>query len=182
MADELIDILNDDFSFLKTDLKSEAHKHGWLHPCIHVWFFTDDGQLLVQKRSPDKQTFPNLWDVSVAGHIGNGENKIDAAIREVEEEIGLKINSEDLEFIGTFSECHTHRPNFTDNEIHYIYLSKLSVTIDQLKIQKEELSAIKLIPIDSFKNVLEKTDFDKTYVPHYDDYYHFILREISGRI
>jgi len=178
MNDELIDILNDDLTFLKTCLKSKAHKHGYLHASIHVWFYTESGEILIQKRSLDKIAFPGLWDVSVAGHISAGENAITSALREVEEEIGLSISKNKLHKIGIYRETHQHKSDFIDNEIHHIYIGKLPVSINQLKIQKEELSAIKLISINTFKSALDKLDFQKTYVPHSKEYYTFVLNEI----
>lgn len=151
MVDELIDVLADDLTVVKTCLKSEAHKNGWFHASVHIWFFTDDGDILIQKRAKDKIAFPDLWDVSVAGHISAGEDEITSALREIEEEIGLEILEKDLFKIGTFKERFQHNNDFIDNEIHYVFLSKLKTDIHLLKIQKEELSAIKLISISSFK-------------------------------
>lgn len=182
MADELIDIINNDLSFVKTCLKSKAHKYGWLHASVHIWFYTNNGQVLIQKRSKTKTVFPNLWDVSVAGHIGSGEKSITASIREINEEIGLKVIEKDLKYIGIFKESHQHQNEFIDNEIHHIYLCELKANISSLIIQQEELSEIKLININTFKTALRKTDFHKTYVPHYPTYYSFVLNKISSII
>lgn len=182
MSEEHIDILNNDLTVLKTCLKSEAHKHGHLHASVHVWFYTGNGEILFQKRSKSKIAFPNLWDISVAGHISAGETAINSAIREVEEEIGLTITKKTLKKIGSFKETHQHRKDFIDNEIHLIYIGRLPIPLNQLKIQEEELSAIKLIPIDTFKKELRKTDFHKRYVPHSDEYYTFVLNEISNNL
>ena len=91
MAEELIDILDDDLSVIRTCLKSEAHKNGWLHPTVHIWLYTDEGKILVQKRAKNKSSFPDLWDVSVAGHIMASEEAIISAVREIKEEIGLSV-------------------------------------------------------------------------------------------
>ena len=58
-------------------------------------------EILVQKRSPKKETFPNLWAISVAGHVRSGETSIEAAIREIKEEIGKKVTEEDLIYLFT---------------------------------------------------------------------------------
>ena len=178
MADEYIDILNDDLSYLKTCLKSEAHKHGYLHASVHVWFYTDAGEILLQKRNATKIAFPNLWDVSVAGHVSAGENAITSALREIEEEIGLTITKDNIQKIGSYRETHQHKSDFIDNEIHLIYIGRISTPLNQLKIQEEELSAIKLIPIGTFKKELALPCFSKTYVSHSMDYYTFVLNEI----
>ncbi|MFK5880430.1 MAG: NUDIX domain-containing protein [Flavobacteriaceae bacterium] len=182
MPDEYIDILNEDLTVFKTCLKSEAHKHGYLHASVHVWFYTDKRELLFQKRGAYKIAFPNLWDVSVAGHISAGETAINSAIRETEEEIGLTITKKALKKIGSFKKIHQHRKDFIDNEIHLIYIGRLPIPLNPLKIQEEELSAIKLTPIDTFKKELKKTDFHKRYVSHSNEYYTFVLNEISNNL
>jgi len=123
-----------------------------------------------------------LWDVSVAGHITSGESEINSALREVEEEIGLSISKKALKKIGSFKEVHQHRKDFIDNEIHHTYIGRLTIPINQLKIQKEELSEIKLTPIAIFKKELKKSEFYKKYVPHNKSYFTFILNEISKKI
>lgn len=175
----MIDILNDDLSYQKTALKSEAHKYGWLHASVHIWFYTENDELLFQKRSPKKIAFPDKWDVSVAGHISTGETPITSALREVEEEIGLIITENELVPIGTFHEKHQHRVNFIDNEIHYVYLSKFTKNIDQLKIQKEELSDVKLIRIKDCEHYLKSSKSDASFVSHSSIYYQFVLNHIK---
>jgi len=92
--DEYIDIV-DNLGELtgKSALKSEAHKNGWYHNTVHIWFYTKRGDILLQQRSHKKKICPLLWDVSVAGHIDAGETIALAAVRETREEIGLEINA-----------------------------------------------------------------------------------------
>lgn len=175
--DELIDIVN-----LQGEptgnacLKSFAHQNGILHASVHIWFYAENQKILIQKRKEDKDTFPNLWDVSVAGHIASGEDPKSAAVREVKEEIDLTIDQEDLISIGIFEEKHHHPNRMIDYEIHHIYLAKLNCAITELTPQKEEVSDLKLIDIQE----LEKnyTD-DETYVPHNHEYYDYIIKKLK---
>ena len=182
MFDEIIDILNEDLTIQKPCLKSEVHTYGHLHASVHIWLYTLDGKLLIQKRSPNKIAFPNLWDVSVAGHITSGETIIISAIREVKEEIGLEVIESELLKIGSFKEYHKHKDDFIDNEIHHTYIYNLKKGINQLKLQNEEVSEIKLISIDEFTSELKKEGFEKIYVPHYSEYYDFIINEIKKQL
>ena len=180
MDDEFIDILNEDLTIRETCLKSFAHMHGLLHTSVHIWFYTNNGKLLFQKRAKTKIAFPNLWDISVAGHVTFGESISEAAIREIKEEIGLVISKEDLIEVGTFKEHIIHSPTFIDNEIHYIFLYNLTVGLNQLEIQKEELSELKIISIEEFQYKLSRPNH--RFVPHQMNYYNFILSEISKRL
>ena len=68
--DELIDILTPEGKPTgRTALKSEAHKNGWFHTTVHIWFFTSDEKILLQKRAMSKKVFPGL-DKSQAGERG----------------------------------------------------------------------------------------------------------------
>ena len=158
--------------------KNVAHKKGHLHPTVHIWIITPKGKVLVQQRSFKKDTFPGLWDVSVAGHISAGETPLISALREIEEEIGLKVHEKELTYIGFKIGYHKHSDKLTDNELHHIYLLKKDVTLSNLKIQEEEVSAIKFIDLNLFEK--ELNDGKKQYVPHGKEYYQFILKSIAN--
>lgn len=158
-------------------LKSIAHKKGYYHASVHIWFFTKHKEILLQKRIETKDTFPGLWDVSVAGHIAFGEQPLQAAVREVQEEIGLTILTKKLHSIGTSTHKNTHSVNLIDHELHYLYIALLNTGITNLTIQKEEVSEIKLITMETFKK--ELIENSKKYVPHGSDYYARIFKAIE---
>lgn len=176
--DEYVALLTDDGNTTQTRcLKSIAHKKGYFHATVHIWLFTSNGELLIQKRNPDKDAFPNLWDVSVAGHIEFEEKPIEAALREASEEIGLELQVASLKFIGSHREKHRHHSNFIDNELHHIYISELTQPLTSLKLQQEEVSKVKLIPLKKIQEKISKKD--SRFVPHYKSYYDFVFKEIA---
>ncbi len=179
--DELIDILDADGNMTNTTaMKSEAHKNGWFHQTVHIWFYTSDGNILVQQRGKDKDVYPLLWDVSVAGHIGAGENIITSALREVQEEIGLTILPSDLEKIGIFKSVKKHSELLKDYEFHHTFITKLKLPFSALQKQVSEVEALKLESIKKFsKSVMDTSKYN--YVPHDISYYKIILKEISNR-
>ena len=71
--------------------KGKAHEEGDFHRTAHVWIVNDKNELLLQKRSANKKSHPNCWDISGAGHIKAGESVIDGAIRELKEELGIQL-------------------------------------------------------------------------------------------
>ncbi len=76
-------------------MKSEAHREGLWHRAAHIWAYNSKGEILLQLRAKNKRTFPDKWDLSVAGHISASEEPIDSALREIEEEVGLCAKKED---------------------------------------------------------------------------------------
>ena len=73
-----------------------VHRDGDWHRSVHVWLAhtmnNDRGQVhckvLLQRRSPYKDTHPNLLDVSCAGHVDAGSDTVETATRELQEELG----------------------------------------------------------------------------------------------
>ena len=178
MMDEYIDILNDTGEISgKTCLKSEAHKKGLFHQSVHIWIADFEKNVLIQKRASNKDVFPNLWDVSVAGHISAGEQPEISAIREIEEEIGLSVSKDALQYIGTSKKKIIHKIDLIDNELHYIYICILNFNFNALKIQVEEVSEIKIITLE---NLIDEVSKEKNnFVPHGQDYYSFVFNELK---
>ncbi|WP_420400018.1 NUDIX hydrolase [Flagellimonas sp.] len=180
--DELIDILDENGNLTgQTCLKSEAHLKGYFHPTVHVWLYTSNGKVLFQKRAANKNTFPGLWDVSVAGHIGAGEDVIEAAIREVKEEIGLMVKVGDLEKIGYFLSVHQHSKTLVDREFHHTFLCELEVPLSQLVKQESEVDALDFMDLETFTSKVELNQMDG-FVPNDTSYYSTVIKEISRRL
>ena len=73
--------------------RAEAHSgSNKIHRSIHVLLFNEQGQILLQKRSKHKDKYPNLWCLSVGGHVTYGQSYKEAAQREAQEELGIEIN------------------------------------------------------------------------------------------
>ncbi len=181
--DELIDIVNQKGEPTgKTELKSYAHSVGLFHATVHIWFYTTDGKVLLQKRGRNKKTFPLLWDVSVAGHSTAGEEIEIAAMREVKEEIGIDITADLLQKIGVFKSVQKHSSRFIDCEFHHTFLCELTVPFTSLKKQETEVEELQLIDLEDFKMELNNMKTAVNYAPHGKKYYESILKAIPNRL
>ena len=139
-------------------------------------------RLFKQKRGSKKQTYPNFWDVSVAGHISSGETIHQGAIREIKEEIGLTILHNDLEFITIRKNVNKFSSGIIDCEFQHVFLAKLNTKIDNLIIQKEEIDDIRLF---SFNEIIECQKYNNSnykIVPADMTYYSYIIDIISKKI
>ena len=175
--DEFIDILTaDGTSTGKIALKSEAHKNGWFHATAHIWFFTSDNQILLQKRALTKKVFPGIWDISVAGHIAAGEEILQGAKREILEEIGLELQEKDLIKIGTRIHQVSHKNGIQDNEHHHVFIAELKTSVEKLTLQKEEVADIKLWDLKILK---ETKNIENVLLPRFHDYYCFVYDQIE---
>ena len=165
------------FDILDTDgkhtgekkLREQVHADGDWHGAIDVCIINPKGEILIQKRTPNKDSYPNLWEISSSGHISAGETGIESAIREVSEELGLKFKKEDFEFLFAVKTQHiTNNGTFINNEVKDIYLIETDIDINVLTLQKEEVSEVKLMHFTDFeKQILETPE---NFVPHEVDY------------
>lgn len=91
MPEEIFDVVNERDEVIDRKPRSEVHRLGLMHRAVHVLVFNSRGEVFLQKRSMKKDTSPGLWDSSASGHVDSGENYDTCAVREVREEIGLKL-------------------------------------------------------------------------------------------
>ncbi|MEM9650100.1 MAG: NUDIX domain-containing protein [Bacteroidota bacterium] len=180
--DELVNILDDNGNDTgSTCLKSEAHLKGLFHPTVHVWLYTKKGQMLWQQRAAQKDTHPLLWDVSVAGHIGAGEDIIHAVIREVQEEVGLQILPKELQKIGVFKSVHLHSDTLIDKEFHHTFCCELRTPLHELTKQETEVEDLKFIDIGTFEKRIEQNELEG-FVPHDLTYYHTVVTALKKQL
>lgn len=83
-----IDIFDESMHYLGKMDKTQAHQEGHWHKSVHLWIMNGKNVLL-QLRAPQKKSFPNKWDISVAGHVDAGETPLPTVQREFQEELGI---------------------------------------------------------------------------------------------
>ncbi len=175
MADEIVDVYNEDNEPLGIrKMKSEAHKSGLWHRASHIWVYNSDGEILLQLRADNKEMYPNMWDISAAGHVDAGEKPIIAALREVKEEIGLSVNQEDLDFFEIRKVQAVYK-EIVNNEFDYVYFLKFDGNINELALQEEEVAKIQFLPIDKIEEELRQCP--EKYVPH-GNYWFDVVKKV----
>ncbi|MBQ6594843.1 MAG: aldo/keto reductase [Clostridia bacterium] len=128
--------------------REEAHTRGVLHRTAHVWVVREEKgrtQILLQKRSLRKDSFPGLYDTSSAGHIPAGSEPLPSALRELREELGIAAEADQLDYAGAFRvryEKEFHGRLFRDNELAWVYVLRRPVDIDQLVLQTTEVDKV----------------------------------------
>jgi isopentenyl-diphosphate delta-isomerase type 1 len=95
-----IQIVDENDNPIRAAGMDETYQKGLRHRIIHIFVEDPDGNVLLQKRSTSMATFPNNWDVSVGGHVDEGESYETAALREMQEELG--ISGYELQEIDSF--------------------------------------------------------------------------------
>lgn len=99
--------------------RGEVHAQGLRHRAVHIFLRTERGEIFLQRRSPLKDKCPSLWDSSAAGHLDTGEDYLPAAIRELEEELG--VTGLGLREMGRIAPCEA-----TGQEFVRLYLGEVA--------------------------------------------------------
>ncbi|MBI1863546.1 NUDIX domain-containing protein [Candidatus Microgenomates bacterium] len=90
---ELFIVVDRDDNIVGYRTRGECHNDKSLtHRSVSVVLFNDHGEVLLQKRSMTKDTWPGYYTVSASGHVTKGSTYEEAAKREMEEEIGLSTD------------------------------------------------------------------------------------------
>lgn len=139
--------------------RTEAHRLGICHRGIHVWVMNSKNEILLQKRSKNKDICPNVWYVSLAGHISSQENNEQTIEREFLEELGLDVKFSDVKYLYTFHEINTfENRTIIDNEFDDVYLLKRDLNINDLILQEDEVEEVKFLNYTEFKSAIQNED------------------------
>ncbi|KAH7444019.1 hypothetical protein KP509_02G060800 [Ceratopteris richardii] len=163
---------------------SLVHRDGDYHRAVHVWIYAEStGELLLQKRADNKDSWPGLWDISCAGHISAGDTSLSSARRELEEELGVSLPFEAFELLFVYlQECVINDGTFINNEFNDVYLVTVPdhIPVDLFSLQESEVSMVKYISLTEYEDALRENKVE--YVPYeVDGAYNKLFSVIKSR-
>lgn len=170
MSEELIDVLDSEGKNTgETKSRSFVHQNGAWHRAVHIWIINDKKELLIQRRAIQKESHPGKWDISAAGHVVAGETSLEAAVKEIKEELDLIVEPNDLQFLFTIvSRAVLNNNTYLNNEFDDVYLLRKNLDISQIKLQQGEVAEVKWISVSELKRVTQ--EHDSNYVKHDEEY------------
>jgi isopentenyl-diphosphate Delta-isomerase len=151
----------------QTKERSRVHSDGDWHKAVFIFILNEKDEVLLQFRGPEKDTFPNMWDISTAGHVKAGSDSLKTAVQEIKEEIGLDIEAECLQFIDTFVQ-HGKDYGLKENQLDDLFVLKKRINFEDVKIDDNEVRGIKFFPRDDLELRVSKKD--QSIVPHWNLY------------
>ncbi len=122
---------------------------GIYHQGADVWIINSNGQILIQKRSPQKKLEPNVWAMT-GGSVIKGETPLETLKRETLEELGIELNTEKAIKIN-----HYKTGNIWLDE----YIVEQEVDTDKIVMQDEEVSEVKFATFSEIEELYERNDF-----------------------
>lgn len=160
--EEMIDVLNE--NGIKTGKilsRNEVHKRGLWHRTVVVAIINEKNEILIQKRSHSRDKNPDMWDISVTGHISAGQDSLSAAIRETTEEVSISfdyyIEVRDFRYMFSFRKEQKVNEDYIDREFFdFFVLRKNGLTENDIKIQLSEVQAVKFVNISELNDMRAK--------------------------
>ena len=125
---------------------------------IHLWIINSNGEFLIQKRSSSRKANPNKWAFT-GGAVDSGEESYQGAIREAKEEMGINLDSNDVEFLLGFKREH----DFVD-----VFIAKSDTDIKDVKMQESEVSESKWVNLVELDEIIRNGEFVPAINLYYD--------------
>ena len=121
------------------------------HIALAVIFIENDkGKFLIQKTSKEKGGEYS----STGGHVNYGETPLESIKREVLEELGTDISSDNIVEYGFI---------LYDMPLRYLFYIKKNIDVDSINLQEEEVESVKYMSIDEINNLIETNQMLKSH-------------------
>jgi isopentenyldiphosphate isomerase len=122
--------------------RAAIHLNGDWHQAFHCWIVRQHGgEVVLQRRSLEKDTFAGCWDAAAAGHWRFGETAEEAA-REIAEELGLDVDFERLVYRGRERAQRRFENGLTDREFHQVYALAVDLPIADYRPDPAEVMGV----------------------------------------
>ncbi len=160
---EILDIVDENgIPTGETADRAVIHREGLLHHTSHVWLLRrreDRTQVLLQKRSENKDSFPGCYDISSAGHIPAGCGYTESALRELEEELGVRMDAADLHSLGLIRKSdHAvfHGIPYHDEQISMVFYAVCDMEEENFRLQEEEVSEVRWMDLQECREAVRQ--------------------------
>jgi isopentenyldiphosphate isomerase len=204
METELLKIFDENRSPIGVASREDVHKLGYWHETFHCWFVMREKEqdyLYLQLRSKTKKDYPNLLDITAAGHLMADES-VEDGVREIKEEVGIDVQIQELIPLGIIDYSVIEK-DFIDKELAHTFLYKSEKSFDDFILQDEVAGIVKVefnefaelwygrrekIKVSGFtvedgnKIYIEEYVGKEKFVPHQNKFYRTVLEKIKEHI
>ncbi|MCT8138319.1 NUDIX hydrolase [Anaerobacillus sp. CMMVII] len=155
METELLKVFDDNRNVIGEASRKDVHHKGYWHETFHCWLTKKEAgidYIYFQLRSEQKKDYPNLLDITAAGHLLAHETVVDG-IREVKEELGINISFDNLIPLGVIA-YSMRTEAIVDNELANVFLLKYKGSFKEFHLQKEEVSGVFRARFSEFSDLI----------------------------
>ncbi len=147
---ELVPVVSKSDRVLRFSTPQEIHKKSLRHREVVIYIVDAHRKIYAQKRNG------GMFDHSVAGHVRKGERYITAALREVKEEVGLRLQPKDLKKIKkVYHRTWSPLKKYYNDRFFTLYVVKRPVDPKEIRIN-HELEAIMPLSVKKIQEIFKK--------------------------
>lgn len=147
MPEEYVYLVDENNKVMGKVTRSEMRKKNLPHRGTNAFIFNSKGEILLTQRTKTKDLFPELFEIGQGGCLAYGEEYGENAIRELEEEVGIK-NAE-LEYLFDIY--------YKDENQNTFWKVYKCIYDGEIKMQKEEVADYFFISVEKLKKMIEET-------------------------
>lgn len=140
----------------RTKERALVHRDGDWHRSVNLWIVRPDARLVLQERSPWKDTWPGRLTASVGGHYAAGE-RLAQVLREAEEEVGVPVGVADLIPLGVWRNDDAPAPGVLDRELQEVFLWPLGLPLAAFRPDVTEVTALVEVAAADLLRLMEGT-------------------------
>lgn len=137
----------------KTAVRGTKLNDDEFHLVVNAWVKSKDGKYLISQRAETK-SHPLMWEVT-GGSALEKETALDAAIRELKEELNFEVTEKEATYIGSTLRYY---PNC--NDILEVYLFETKNDNQDIKVQQEEVNDYKWASKEECQKLYDENKFE----------------------
>lgn len=137
----------------KTMIRGGSNSKGEYYIIVHIWIQNNNQQFLIQQRNKASDAIPHQWAVTT-GAVVTGETSIQGAIREVYEELGIRLSSNHFQLLAQYFIDDKHANYRTD-----LYIVKEDILLNDCKIDTVEVRELAYKTMPQIKDMIERNQF-----------------------
>lgn len=155
----------------KLKRREVVHKKGLWHNEVACVVINNKRQILLQKRSKDKQSYPGCWAL-FAGHVVAFDNIIDSIITEMRQESGSEVKEENMFLLIP------KMKNVREDNNCYVtcYCTIMNKSEKDIEFQKSEIDEVKWFTLTEFRNMIKS---ESGTIFKDNEYYNKIIEELE---
>ena len=151
--------------------RDEVHAQQLWHPTVNVWILNSKSEALLQLRGKDVELYPDVWDVAIGTHVRPGEDPTDAAVRCLQEELGVSITKEQLKHLFNIKSENPTQDGKTHRTLGHVFLLKRDMELSEFTYDTNKVAQLAWKPMLTIMGEVGGVDTAKTYYPRPGNYF-----------
>lgn len=170
---EYLDIVDNNDKVIWKNTRKDSYKNATTNRIIAVLIFNDEWKLLLQQRSVNCSFMPLAWAVSAWWHVSSWETYLEAAKKELFEELWIKI---ELKFVWKYFDDRkqVNWKHFKWKKSHFYFESVYEWFYDgKFNFNDGEVEKVKFFGLEEIKDMIKKDNYIMPWVKNVLEKYYF---------